>query len=107
MKLCQEIGNRWGVGTALRYLGLAALAQSDAAQARALLIQSLDVHRGFVAGWDIARTLIYLGQAAQALGDADAARAHYAEALAVAEASSLPLLAEEARAGLAQAEDLP
>lgn len=34
-------------------------------------------------------------------------RARYTEALAVAEASGLPLLVEEARAGLAQAEDLP
>ena len=53
------------------------------------------------------RSLIYLGQAARVLGETDAARARYTEALAVAEASSLPLLVEEARAGLAQAEDLP
>ncbi len=100
MGLCQEMGDRWGVGTALRYLGLAALAQGDAARAQALLRQSLDVHQGFVAGWDIARTLLYLAEAARALGEMDAARAHCAEALAVAEASNLPSLAEEARAGL-------
>ncbi|NUQ39552.1 MAG: tetratricopeptide repeat protein, partial [Caldilineales bacterium] len=100
MGLCQEMGDRWGVGTALRYLGLAALAQGDAARAQALLRQSLDVYQGFVAGWDIARTLLYLAEAARALGEMDAARAHCTEALAVAEASNLPSLAEEARAGL-------
>lgn len=47
--------------------------------------------------------LFPVGQAAQALGEIDVTRSHYAEALTLAEASSLPMLDAEARAGSAQA----
>lgn len=63
--LGRQVGDRWSVGTSLRFLGLVALAQGDAARAQELLRKSLQVHWGFVAGWDIARSLIYLAQAAR------------------------------------------
>lgn len=74
LALCQQLGDRWGMGTALRYLGLVALAQGDAAKAQELLRRSLDVHRDYVVGWDIAHTLTYLGNAALAQGQIEEAR---------------------------------
>jgi tetratricopeptide (TPR) repeat protein len=102
LRLCQEVGDRWGMGTALRYLGLAALAQGDAVAAQARLRRSLEVFTGFVTGWDIARSLIYLGDASLALGDAEEARGRYAEALGVAEGAQAIPLVWEAQLGLAQ-----
>ncbi len=96
-----QLGDRWSIGTSLRFLGLAALRQG-AARAQELLRQSLDVHRGVVTGWDLARTLVYLGEAGLALGDVAEARACYAEALVMAEEAGSPPLAAEARAGLAR-----
>lgn len=105
LALCQEVDDRWGMGTALRFMGLTALAQGDAGRARDFLCKSLDVHRGVTAGWDIARSLIYLGEAMLALGKADDAAGYFGQALVVAEeARSLPLV-DEARASLARIEN--
>jgi len=101
LELAEQLGDRWSIGTSLRFLGLAALRQG-AARAQELLRQSLDVHRSVVTGWDIARTSIYLAEAGLALGDVEGARACYAEALVMAEEAHSPPLAAEARAGLAR-----
>jgi predicted ATPase/DNA-binding XRE family transcriptional regulator len=100
--LCRELGNRWGLGTAYRFLGVVALAQNEPAEAEAFLRQSLDVFNEFVTGWDIARSLTYLGDAKLALGDLPAAESIFKEALHLSiEARAVPLVLD-ALAGFAE-----
>ena len=75
------LGDRWGSGTAYRYLGVAALAQGDVPRAQAMLRKRLEIFGGFVIGWDIVRSQIYLGDAVRAAGDLDGAHAMLRQAL--------------------------
>lgn len=59
--LCERTKNRWGMGTAYRYLGLATMATGRCVEARRYFETSLEVFGEYFKGWDIARTLIYLG----------------------------------------------
>lgn len=93
LALCTELGNRWGMGTAYRFLGLAALAQNKLPEAETLIHYSLDVFNDLVRGWDIVRSLIYLGQAKAATGDWCEARRIFLQALRIAmEAQAIPLV---------------
>lgn len=102
LRLNVEIGDRWGIGTSYRNLGLAALARGETGEARTLLQKSLEIFDGFVTGWDIAQSLAYLGDAETAAADFQTAMQTYSRAIELAvEAQALPL-AMEATAGLAR-----
>jgi ATP/maltotriose-dependent transcriptional regulator MalT len=102
LALCTQVGDRWGMGTAYRFLGLAALAQGDAQAAQTLLRKSLDVFAEFVIGWDIVQSLIYLGEAAGAAGDLAEARRILLDARAQARAARTVPLELDALVALAE-----
>ena len=62
VELDETIGDRWGLGTAYRNLGLLAQMQSNHGQAEIMLGKSLEFFRELGARWDIARTLADLGR---------------------------------------------
>ena len=100
--LCEQSKNRWGMGTAYRYLGLVYLAEGQPDPARVHLLKSLEIFGGFAVGWDIARSLTYLGDAALLAGDYPQARQLYLDGLrASIEAQAIPI-ALDALAGLAE-----
>jgi predicted ATPase len=98
---CEQVNDRWGKGTALRCMGLAALAQGDAGAAEELFRRSLDVFEGYVVGWDIVRSLIYWGEAAGALGKQEEARRILCEALVQVQMTHAAPLAMDALAAMA------
>ena len=79
--LCEQSKNRWGMGTAYRYLGLACIGTGQFEEARAHLLKSLEIFRGFTEGWDIARSLTYLGDATLFAGNYLEAEMIYRDAL--------------------------
>lgn len=93
LDLLTHVGDRWGMGTAYRLLGLTALAQGDTGLALAHIRHSLEFFHGYIMGWDIARSLSYLGQATLAAGDAGEAQRILREAFQVAkEAQARPIM---------------
>jgi predicted ATPase/DNA-binding XRE family transcriptional regulator len=52
--LCERAKNRWGMGTAYRYLGSAYLAEGQYAEAQAHFYKSLEIFGEYTEGWDIA-----------------------------------------------------
>ena len=93
IQLCQQVGERWGLGTAYRTLGMLALAQGDAQQAIQYVQQAMDTFKGYVIGWDIAKSLILLGAADTRLGEFSAARDTFREAVRQAlDCHSIPLV---------------
>jgi tetratricopeptide (TPR) repeat protein len=102
LALSTQVGDRWGMGTAYRNLGLAALAQGDIPEAQALILKSLDLFTEFVTGWDIVQSLVYLGEATGAAGDSSEARRIFLEALHLAMEAQATPLALDALVGLAQ-----
>jgi hypothetical protein len=92
LSLCTQVGDRWGMGTAYRNLGLTALAHGDADKAQALLRKSLDIFGNYIVGWDIARSLTYLGDAASMVDELAEAHISYVNALHLAiGAKSIPV----------------
>ncbi len=90
--LCELTRNRWGMGTAYRFLGLAYLAEGQYAQAQASLLKSLETFGEYYVGWDIVLTLNYLGDAALMAGDLPAAQRIYLDVLRSAvEAQATPI----------------
>jgi tetratricopeptide (TPR) repeat protein len=102
LMLCTQVGDRWGMGTAYRNLGLAALAQGDVTAAQSLIYKSLDVFAGYVTGWDIVQSLVYLGEAVAAAGNWPAARRTFLDALHLAQQAQATSLAMDALVGLAE-----
>jgi tetratricopeptide (TPR) repeat protein len=101
LTLCVQLGDRWGIGTAYRYLGLAALAQNNIPEAQSLIRQSLELFTELGTRWDIVRSLVYLGEATTAAGDPFEARRIFLQALQMAlEVQAIPL-ALDALVGLA------
>lgn len=101
VQLSQQVGDRWGLGTAYRNLGLVALRRGEIQEAIQHLNHGLDIFKGYIIGWDIAISLVYLGEAKSRLGKIDEARHIYLEALRQAlEYQSIPL-ALDAFVGLA------
>jgi hypothetical protein len=92
------------MGTAYRFLGLAALAQNKLPEAETLIRYSLDVFNGFVTGWDIVLSLVYLGEIKATAGDFLAARKVFLEALPMALEVQATPLALDALIGLAHLE---
>ena len=100
--LCEQTKNRWGKGTACRFLGLAYLAQGQYQDALAHLQKSLELFNEYAEGWDIARTLTYMGDAVQMSGEPLEARKIYLRAFQLAsEANAIPI-ALDALLGLAR-----
>lgn len=100
--LCERTKNRWGMGTAYRYLGLTSLATGRCIEAQDHFQKSLEIFGEYFKGWDIARSLTYLGDAAFMTGDLSEAEETYLDALRLAvEVKSTPL-AMDAIAGLAR-----
>jgi tetratricopeptide (TPR) repeat protein len=101
LALSTQVGDRWGMGTAYRILGLAALARGDIDEARSLINKSLELFTGFVTGWDIVQSLVYLGEATTAAGDWSEAERVYLDALQMAVEAQATSLALDALTGLA------
>jgi tetratricopeptide (TPR) repeat protein len=90
--LCELTRNRWGMGTAYGFLGLACIAGGQYGEAKAHLRKSLEVFGKFITGWNIARSLTYLGEATSLDGDDPEARKIYLEALRLSiEGESIPI----------------
>jgi predicted ATPase/transcriptional regulator with XRE-family HTH domain len=95
LELCARVPNRWGMGTAYRFWGMAHMAQGNLCEAQALFRKSLEVFEDYTVGWDIARTLSYLGEATLLAGDLTEARRIYLEALHISiEAKVIPIALE-------------
>lgn len=93
--LCERTKNRWGMGTAYRYLGAATLAAGNYIESQEYLQKSLEIFGEYFTGWDIARTLIYLARAYILSGESSAARPVLLDALQSArDVHSSPLLLE-------------
>jgi tetratricopeptide (TPR) repeat protein len=102
LRLCNESGNRWGMGTAHRYLGLVKMAQGKLEEAKSLFRASIETFGDDFIGWDIAKSWVYLGEAIFLSGDFVEARRVYLEALRLSkEADASPLMLD-ALTGLAQ-----
>jgi len=102
--LCERTKNRWGMGTAYRYLGLATLAAGQPNEARAHLEKSLEIFGDAFKGWDIAQTMIYLGETHLRTGDDARAKTILLDSLRLArDIRSEPLILQ-ALAGLASLE---
>jgi len=102
--LCERTKNRWGMGTAYRYLGLATMAVGQYAEAQSHFRKSLEVFGEYFIGWDIARTLIYLGETYILSGDPSEAKTILLDALLLARDTHSPPLMLEAITGLASLE---
>lgn len=91
IRLCEQSKNRWGKGTAYRYLGLAYLADDQFEEAKAQLLKSLEIFSEYTKGWDIILTLTYLGDVALRAGDYAEAGKIYQDTLASSiEVNALP-----------------
>jgi len=100
--LCEKAKNRWGMGTAYRYLGLAYLAEEEYTEAQSHFYKSLEIFGEYTEGWDIALSLYYLGDTAMLEGRLNEAKIFYLNALRISfEAHSIPI-ALDSLLGLAQ-----
>ena len=90
--LCEKAKNRWGMGTAYRYLGSAYLAEGQYTEAQAHFYKSLEIFGEYTEGWDIALSLFYLGEAAMMEGNLTEAGKKYLKALRISfDARSIPI----------------
>jgi len=100
--LCERAKNRWGLGTAYRYLGSVSLAEGQYAAAQTHFQKSLDLFGEYTEGWDIALTLYYLGETALMERNRNEARNKFLKALRISfDANSVPI-AINSLLGLAQ-----
>jgi tetratricopeptide (TPR) repeat protein len=97
--LCQQAKNRWGLGTAYRFLGLAYIGLGQYPEAQASLLKSLEVFGEYFVGWDTAITLNYLGDVLLMMGDLPAAQMTYVDALRIAVEARSMTIAQEALLG--------
>jgi predicted ATPase len=100
--LSLETNNRWGAGTAYRFMGLISMIQGDLQAAEAHLCHSLEILTGYVIGWDIAVSTIYQGEVALLAERHEAAAARFRNALQIARDAQAGPLALEALFGLAR-----
>jgi len=90
--LCEKAKNRWGMGTAYRYLGSAYLAEGQYTEAQAHFYKSLEIFSEYTEGWDIALSLFYLGEAGMLAGSLTEARENYLKALRISiDSHSIPI----------------
>jgi predicted ATPase/DNA-binding SARP family transcriptional activator len=79
LKLCQELGDQWGLAYALYLAGSVANKQNDLAGARTLVYESQRLFRQVEGRWGLAHALGALGNIAKAQGDNAQARAWWEE----------------------------
>jgi predicted ATPase/transcriptional regulator with XRE-family HTH domain len=73
--LNSSVGDRWGLGSANRVLGIIAQKQGEHPQALVVFYKSLNIFSELGARWDVARVLAEMGRSVFALGnDAEAER---------------------------------
>ena len=90
--LCEKAKNRWGMGTAYRYLGLAYLAEGKYTEAQVNIYKSLEIFGEYTQGWDIALSLFYLGEVDMMAGDLNRSRENYLKALRISiDSNSIPI----------------
>jgi len=99
--LCERAKNRWGMGTAYRYLGSAYLAEGQLTEAQAHFYKSLEIFGEYTEGWDIALSLVYLGEAGMMAGNPTEAKENYLKALRISLDSHLIPIALDSLMGLA------
>lgn len=100
--LCELTRNRWGMGTAYRFLGLAYLADGQCEEAQANLLKSLETFGEYYVGWDIVLTLNYLGDVALMTGDLSTAQKTYLDVLRSAVEAQATPIALDALLGLSR-----
>jgi len=100
--LCERAKNRWGMGTAYRYLGSAYLAEGQYTEAQAYFQKSLEIFGEYTEGWDIALSLVYLGEASMMAGAPTEAKENYLKALRISVDSHLIPIALDSLLGLAR-----
>jgi tetratricopeptide (TPR) repeat protein len=99
--LNSSVGDRWGLGSAFRGLGVVAQAQGAHLQAMDMFRKSLDTFTELGGSWWVARVLAEMGRSAFALGNEAEAERVSRESLRIAtEAGGTPV-ALEALAGFA------
>ena len=92
VSICEQTGDRWGAGTAYRFLGFTCMALGDLTTAQAMIEKSLHIFSGYIGGWDVALSLIFLGEVKLLAEDLAAAGNLFRDALITArKANSLPL----------------
>jgi predicted ATPase/transcriptional regulator with XRE-family HTH domain len=91
--LCERAKNRWGMGTAYRYLGSAYLAEGQHTEAQAHFHKSLEIFGEYTEGWDIALSLYYLGETFLVNGNLIESKKYYSKALRISfDANSIPIV---------------
>ena len=99
--LSMSVGDRWGLGSAYRGLGIIAQAQGEHQQAVVMFRSSLDTFTELGGTWWVARVLAEMGRSVFALGnDAEAERV-WRESLRIATETRGTSVALEALVGLA------
>jgi len=106
ISLCEQAKNRWGLGTAYRYMGLALTASGDLQDAQMYIRKSLDIFGGFADGWDIALSLTYLADIDRLSGRFQDAALGYQEALRVSAQAKVVPITLEALAGFSLLQSL-
>lgn len=76
-----SIGDRWGLGTAYRVMGLSAQAQGEHTYALEYFDKSLQIFIELGARWDVARLLLEMGGSTFALGNVSEANDLWCESL--------------------------
>jgi len=102
IELCERAKNRWGMGTAYRYLGSAYLAEGQYIEAQTHFQKSLEIFGEYTEGWDIALSLVYLGEVGIMAGNSTEARGNYLKALKISIDSHLIPIAFDSLLGLAR-----
>jgi len=93
--------DRWGVAVTLQQLGLVALNRGDIAEARYLLIESVELCEAIGEHWLRGRSLVSLGAVERASGNQNAAKRAWLDALRLAQATAMVPIALSAIYGLA------
>lgn len=101
VELCSKVGDRWGLGTAYRNLGLTFLIKGETDEALHYLIKSLDLFTGFTTGWDLIRSNIFIGEVYRVKKEYAQARQIFQDAVRQALNYQSNVLALDATASLA------
>lgn len=99
--LNRSVGDRWGLGTAYRGLGLVAQAQGEHPQALVAFHKSQDILTDLGARWDLARVLAEMGRSLFALGNDIEAEHFWLESLRISIETQATLVGLEAVVGIA------
>jgi len=96
-----SVGDRWGLGSAYRGLGLVSQAQDDHVQAIAMFEKSLAVLTELGSRWDVARVLAEMGRSVFALGNDFQAERLWYDSLRIAVETRATIIGLEAVVGMA------